>query len=436
MYNLLMFTSIQVTRHRFPFRKLSLLAAISSVLIGALACDRVDERPSATDQHSATRTESLSREVSPRPGATEFNQLAQLLADPLMTSTDAPDQLAVSMDELTAAANVKILHYRELASAPVKIATLAAEAAEAQRALLDAHRALTTAGNGDLDALLLIIGLIAGNPGIAFSGLQGSFDVSAANSQLEREYASAFHRNRGAQLTLTALAGDYAGDPSASTLISIDVDESWHGLTTPYDRVAIRNNSGQTLHDCTIEITLTGTDGQRHRNVHFLPSWEANAVASAHYGIGVTIGNERLGMQTVYGIQTVTVTVWSREARIDRAHYQYAGKEREKDARAFLDNDLAFDYELVDAGLINYVPAVVMRLNGVAELPQHIVTLTFYRNQDQLSASWNQDRWRKGQIVQFQPNPRLPWKPDGATLAISFMDIDYVWRKKLVFTDN
>ncbi len=357
------------------------------------------------------------------------------------------------MDDVYAEADARLAEYRALESGPARVAALADEAAAAQSEFLAAHRALYSAGDGSGDVLLALIGFVAGDPAIAFGGLQGAIHASGEREGLERTYAAAFQRNRGIQWALAAVAPSFAGPPCARHALAIDLDESWHGLTTPYDVLNLRNIFGRDLHDCVVSVTLTGASGDKARNVHFIPDWPSGTVKSARYGIGVSVGGQQLAQQTVYSVQSVAVSVWSPELRDEGLMYTYAGAERDADIRGLLEGRLRFDAKLVDAGIINLVPRVDLTLRGVAAIPEHTITLEFHHGADQLTRSWTgvymphgyldsnanseaRERlvtWRDGQTRSFQPAPRLPWMPEWAKVTISFAATGYIWTQRLDF---
>lgn len=333
-------------------------------------------------------------------------------------------------DEVFAAAKAKLVQYKSMNGASPKIAALAAQAAIAQERFLDAHRTLSTTPGGGADALLLTIGIIAGNAPLAFSGLQGTVESEAARGQVLREYASAFNDNRSSQLVLTSIAGEFSGASIPSHVVSIDLDESWAGTTTPFDVLTLRNNSGSLLKDCLVQVTLRGKDNSRKRNIHFVENWPAGAAKFARYGIGATVGDQTLGAQTVTGVEEINVSIWTPDVSVENISYVYAGVERDKDIEALCRGKLSLRARCYDAGLINFVPTVALALDGIPEIPSHKMTIRFSRGQDSLVRDWDQGNWKRDEVNRYQVRA-MSWWPKTLEISISFPNTTYVWHETI-----
>lgn len=335
-------------------------------------------------------------------------------------------------DEVFAAAKAKLVQYKSMNGASPKIAALAAQAAIAQERFLDAHRTLSTTPGGGADALLLTIGIIAGNAPLAFSGLQGTVQGEAERGQVLREYASAFNDNRSSQLVLASIAPEFSVAPIPARIVSIDLDESWAGTTTPFDVLTLTNTSDSLLKDCLVQVTLRGKDNSRKRNVHFVENWPAGTSKFARYGIGTTVGDQTLGAQTVMGVQDIQVSVWSPSLSAENITYVYAGAERDKDIESLCQGKLALTVDLYDAGFINFVPTVAFKLGGISEIPAHTIGVRFLRDNAMLDRKWEQGPWKKGEVRRFSPRD-LSWWPRSLEVSISFPDSGYVWRDSFTF---
>ncbi len=402
------------------------IAFAGLVAASLLAIGGCDDPP----QGAASPTGGTSRSKSKVAGAAEFATLAKALADPMLADGSPPAGLP-SMDEVYAEANRRSMEFQSLATAPVKIAALAAEAAAAQTDFLTTHRSLKSANTGSGDGLLLLVGLVAGSPEVAFAGLQGSVQTGTTLSQLAREHAAAFQRNRGAQLSLASLAPEYAGPASDKPALLVDIDESWGGVTWPYDVVKLQNTSGKVLTNCLVQVSLSGNTGDKARNVHFVERWEPGTWRYARYGIGTALGSEQLGKQTVFGMSAASISIWSSELRSENIGYTYDGSERDNDIRAMFEGKVNFKYTLIDNGIINYVPALHMTLDGVPALPPQTVALEFHNGGDKITKGWEGQQWTRGESRVFQPNPRLPWAPESIQVTVSFSGTSYRWSQRV-----
>lgn len=418
----------------FSWRRIILSTALGSMVVAG-SCEREPATTQSQLPPEAIADVPLIEKSSPikaePEGYREYAMLARTLGDPLLTTYDV-STAQPSMDEVYAAANSKLMEYQEIiASGRPRVAALADEARSAQIDFLAAHRRLETADDGTGGALLLCLGVIAGNPAVAFSGLQGAIAASDTQGVLTRDYSSAFQRNRGAQLSLAALAPTFAGPEVSQSLFAIDMDESWGGLTWPWDWFTVQNNSGRDLTDCVLEVVLTGASGEKRRNVHYVSRWQKNQPLIARYGIGVSVGREELGRQTVYGLKSVEVSVWSKECRAERISYVYEGAERDADVQRLIDGKLMVRWQLYDGGFLNVVPTMAMTLDGVNAIPAHSVKMSFRRGADTLNHEWTGQSWSRGQNRVFQPNPRLPWFPEEIVLSIAFGDTSYRWERTI-----
>lgn len=424
------------------FTRTGLITALSGLCIWAGGCGEADPRPHLTGAGGerssvASSTEDSKHSAPARRAPSIWSDVASLgkaLADPMLddpgTVSETPE-----MDELYAAANSKLMEYGALATAPPRVASLAAEASSAQDDFLAAHRQLHAASGGEGGAILLGLGLVLGNPALAFSGLQGAVEGAESYAAIQRAYAIAFPRNRGAQLSLRDLADQSSDVPLMPGMIAIDLDESWPGLTTPYDVLTLQNTSGGTIHDAIVEVTLMGADGSKARNLHFVERWEAGSPVFARYGIGVTVGSATVGKQTVSDVQSLTVSVWSRHAKSGPVTYQYAGAEEAEDVRRHLDQNLKITAQLFDYGILRYIWSARFWLDGVSGLPPSQLKVRFHCGEQVIERTRTVGAWSQGRYADVIPDgPALPSKPTRVDVTLSFPDNDYRWERTFDFS--
>ncbi|MEZ6233797.1 MAG: hypothetical protein R3B68_06370 [Phycisphaerales bacterium] len=334
------------------------------------------------------------------------------------------------MDVLYSQANSRLMEYGALAEGEPRVAALAAEAAEAQSAFLAAHRELNTASGAEAGALLGVAGLLLGEPTLILSGLESGVHGADAYAAVQRGYVLAFNRNRGAQLALRDLADRTNQSPARNNLIAVDFDESWHGQSTACDVVCLTNTAGATIRDAVISVKLTGADGSRAQNVHFVQEWKPEQPLFARYGIGATVGASTVGRQTVFGVESVEVEVWGRGFRCHPIAYQYAGAERDADIQAFIDDNLSLAATVFDNGILRYVWSLRLQLNGVNALPECHLDVQFHCGDQVIEHSRDVQSWSQGQFVNIIPDyPALPSKPSRVDVTLTFPENTCRWEQ-------
>lgn len=413
-------------------RPLELVAAAALVL-ACCSCDRPSTGPAVPP--AAPRSMSSETEA-PVPGPraalhADYVAVASRLADPMMERTDEPPWRK-DLTQIIAEGQVKVLAYREVAArTPDRtLAFVAAEGADSGSALLQAHQAMSMLrqdeGLGQL--LLMGAGLWLGEPGMVLSGAQGVLAADGAHAQQKTAWTSAFVRSRAAQLMLPTLAERCAWRaPVEPAALRIDVDESFAG-SADHDLLALTNTAGRALHNCTVLVELRGAAGDVAQNVHFVRVWEPGSERYARYGIGVDTPRGPVGRQTVYGIQEVRVSMWSDECRAGPLVCTYPGPERDRDIAAVLESNMKVAATYVPHPLFGGGRSLDLRLDGVATLPEHTVTLHFRRGREVKTKQWQQKPWKRGEKRRFQSGPGLlAWDPEQVDVEIAFPDSQYVW---------
>lgn len=334
-------------------------------------------------------------------------------------------------EELYAAATARDAQYQDLRTAPPKIASIASEAASAQSDFLQAHRSIRVADDGSSGVVAGLFGLVVGNPVAAMNGVQGTLSAQATRDGLNKNYAVAYQRNRGAQLSLAALAPEYAGPPFAQPALSIEFNEAWEGATASYDLLQLGNVSGRVLKDALVLVDIEGLQGQRRRNVHYVQEWPIGATATCAYGVGFDYGGDRLGQQTVFGVEKLTVSVWTGDGRSENQVFTYGSAKRDADVRSYLESALKIEWKNQDVGIINNVYAIEGKLGGIEFLGPHKVTIEFMHNSDKVTLHWDREKWTRGESFMFVPKQKLAWWPDSAIVHIAPQGTSYVWTQRL-----
>lgn len=412
------------------------LVVLSSLALGLVSCGPQPSSAEGSRRGSSTSSPQTEPKATSLAAAPELNEswndvarLARVLADPMLL--DPTIEPAVpEMDVLYSQANARLMEYGALADGEPRVAALAAEASEAQSAFLAAHRELNTAPGAEAGALLGIAGLLFGEPTLILSGLESGVHGADAYAAVQRGYVLAFNRNRGAQLALRDLADRTSRSPATDDLIAVDFDESWHGQTTACDIIRLTNTSGMTIHDAVIAVNLTGADGSRAQNVHFVDQWKPDQPLFARYGIGATVGSSTVGRQTVFGVEHVEVEVWGRDARSHPISYQYSGVERDADIQAFIDEHLTVAATVFDNGILRYVWSVRLQLDGVNALPACHLDVRFHCGDQIIEHSRDVQSWSRGQIVNIIPDyPALPSKPSRVDVTLTFPENTCRWEQ-------
>src|SRR6185436_19080913 len=88
-----------------------------------------------------------------------------------------------------------------------------------------------------------------------------------------RQMLEASRKQRIAVLLLPRIGRKLAGpEYNKPETITVGVAEAW-GLIGRDDHLMLGNKSGQTLHNCTVVVSLHGKKGDTQKNVHFTKTW-------------------------------------------------------------------------------------------------------------------------------------------------------------------
>lgn len=244
-----------------------------------------------------------------------------------------------------------------------------------------------------------------------------------------RALIAASERREQAKLKLPALAAKYAGPPFAfGNAITVDFDETW--LSERPDWIVLVNNTGATLHHCTIAVELQGKDHGAKQNLHFIREWAPAAAIYGEYAGSVKVQDKTLRRASVPLVQNVNVSLWADELSQENLIYKYAGAERNKDIAQYL-RQMSFvpSYRRFEKGVFFDTPRrVELWLRGV-ELPRpHKMIIHFHRGETVKSLEWLFTAWKQDEkkILETRPGD-LPWDPDWYSLEIYFSDVDYTW---------
>lgn len=244
-----------------------------------------------------------------------------------------------------------------------------------------------------------------------------------------RALIAASERREQAQLKLPALAAKYAGPPfTVGNAVTVDFDETW--LPERPDWIALVNNTGATLHHCSIAVELQGKNQATKQNLHFIREWAPAVAIYGEYAGSVKVQDKTLRRASVPLVQNVKVSLWSDELSQENLIYNYAGAERNKDIAQYLTKmNFVSYYRRFEKGVFFDTPRrVELWLRGV-ELPRpHKMIIHFHRGETVKSLEWLFTAWKQDErkILETRPGD-LPWDPDWYSLEIYFSDVDYTW---------
>jgi len=371
---------------------------------------------------------------SAKPLPDEYRTLANALA---MGMKSAPDQFRDDKDitEIMAEMHSAVLDLRGIQSSDEDIMYIAdqAEAAFSEALLrLERINALPKPpGAEELFVSSFVDGFMGNFVGAYARGLDAEAKQNAIIAELYPLIA-AIEKVDVMHQMLPKVAKKYSATYSDSTnRIAVDFDESW-GWFGPHDWLNIYNY-GPALHDCTIVVQLTGTNGEVRKNVHFLEQWRANTWMLARYEGGTELLEKHVGRTTVDDVQSLDVTIYS-PTYATEIHYVYKGEEHEKDVAKYCE-DLTFTgrYQPFESGILwDTQRGVEFTLDGVAWIPKCRVDVTFRKGSQSKTWHWELDGWRKGEKKSFSTSKGdLTFDPSHIDMYISFPGTIYTHRVTL-----
>lgn len=267
-----------------------------------------------------------------------------------------------------------------------------------------------------------------GDPGIVmgYIGQATESDVKAAAKQQEMAIAicRAERQFDAIQQSLPRIASRFAAPPSpADERFTVDLNDTWGEHTS--EKWFCIHNGGSDLHDCTLQVQLTGRDGQIRRNVHFLNHWPANTWMYAQYKVGFALPDgTQADSQSVAAIRAADLSLWSPEYST-QFHHDYQGAERDRDVQKYCEPlELIGTFIPFHAGILRDTEAgAEFILKGVKSLPPGTVTLTFRGPNQRRSWSWNQTGWSEGEKQSFYtPKGELKFIPQEVKVRLTFPD--------------
>jgi hypothetical protein len=362
----------------------------------------------------------------------EYAAVARTLGDDLNVDLNAASPstgLTAAIDQLRRAeVDLRVPGCRDS-----ELAQLAAEAHSAVAELVAHFERVaaipTTPGVAEFFAESFFRGLVFDVPGV-FRRIHEIGDGDATRTEEARAIMAAIRRAEAFRLALPAIAARHAGPPVAGRpVLGLDFDSAW-GPIGPSDRLELTNNSGISLHRCTVEVELIGPGGRSARAVHYVEAWRAGAALHARYSPGQAFLGIEVSRRTPTQVEEVVVSIGSDELSQERVRFAYAGDRRDEDvARYCRDLRVEPTYRTRARDLFGTNQRrLVLVLRGVAGLEQPRVTATFRRGGEERAWTWNFTRWHEGESKVLDTGGDLPWDPDEFDVAIRFHDTGYVHR--------
>ncbi|WP_417746740.1 hypothetical protein [Rosistilla oblonga] len=368
---------------------------------------------------------------STRPLPPEFRVLAKHLAFEMKPSLDDfRDDKGLS--EIIAEGHLAVLDLNGIQTEDADITYVANQAkaacGEAASRLQQIKAMPKPSDAGSLFAESFVHGLY-GNVYYGYAlGVDAAEKQKAIMAELQGLLAAA-DKLDAAQMMLPRIAEKYAASPSdPDGRIVVDIDESW-GSYGPNDWFCIYNAGSEDIEDCTIQVHLTGGNGQSRKDVHFVRHWPANSWMYARYEPGLEFPDSPdAGKSTVANIQKADVSIWSPKYTRTLT-YAYKGAEKDKDIAEWC-KGLKFTgryHPVVSEIIWDTQRGAEFTLDGVANIPKCRVDITFREEGKSKAWHWEHDSWVKGEKKTFTP-PRggLAFDPSKIDMAISFPGTSYV----------
>lgn len=272
-----------------------------------------------------------------------------------------------------------------------------------------------------------------GDPsGIAMVFSSGVDTVQKAEAIRQEVIACLELVDRRADLSrqLLAIARNYAAAPITSPgPFRVDIDEAWGGFGT-LDWITLENN-GPDLENVTIECTLHGQDGDEQTSVFFTPSWPSRNPRYLDCSPGIVAeGHPPYGRQTVNGIRSATITLWSPKYSTTLS-YLYEGAERDGDIAANCRKlRIQGRYQPFQTGILyNTERGMILTHVGPSQLPASEVTVRFSDGSQNSDWSWKQKEWPTGESRTLStPADSFAFDPKKIDVEFHFPRSSYVHR--------
>ncbi len=248
-----------------------------------------------------------------------------------------------------------------------------------------------------------------------------------------RNLMDTFDRIEAARLMLPRIARKLAGPvTSQSEPLAVDIHETW-GFMGP-TQITVQNQTGRTLHYCTVVVRLTGKTGETKENVHFVIEWKPGQQLHADYGSGIEVLERMMDRETVTLIQNVTVSLFCDELTA-RGFLPIRWREEGQDISRYLEQVFKprSSYRPYSKGLLwDDQRAVQVSFGGLQFL--HAGTLVVSLKKDDQSATKRLpfSNWAAGDTKWIEFGDTT-WDPHEWTIQFAFQDTEatrtYRWTR-------
>lgn len=354
----------------------------------------------------------------------EYRTLASHLAMPLKNSPDE-FQESENFTEMLSSGHSAVLSLRGINSSDRNINYVAKQAEDAFTEALRRYERINALpkppGAGELMASSFIDGFFGNVSGGYARGLEAQRMQDAIKNELYPLLASLEKADAAHQMLVTIAKSYSANFTYPPEKLYIDFDEAWGGTSGPHDWFQIYNR-GSALRDCTIEVKLTGTNGETRKNVHFVRDWPADSWLYGRYQTGISALDKTIGSMTVNGVKTVEVTVYSPNFST-AVIYTHDDNEKARDIAEYCQG-LKFNGRYQPYVTRRFLPdtkrGVEFTLEGVDFIPKCDVTVHFRSGLKSVSEDWQFGYWKKGEKKIFRPKDKLEFDPQMISMEIAF----------------
>jgi hypothetical protein len=187
-------------------------------------------------------------------------------------------------------------------------------------------------------------------------------------------------------------------------------------------------NNGETLTDCLLEITVSGTTGDKATFCGYIEKWDKESTLYLHGNWGIELENgEVIGQRCVAATNKVDVTLLSPKFSTS-VQYLYNDVECGKThAILFKNVKLNGSYQKNEPGIFSdWQRSFTTTLQTDITLPDCRYSVTFCKGAKRETWSRDVTEWKNGKRVKIKPgNDKLTFEPDTVEVEISFPRSDY-----------
>jgi hypothetical protein len=260
-----------------------------------------------------------------------------------------------------------------------------------------------------------------------------AYQASAERDQYKKYYSTV--RTKAVSAIAKACRHRYKDVPASANAITADLNGSWNN-TFVGDLLCLRNDTNQTLTNCTLVVDLKGIHAETgaseaDAHIHFIGSWPAGQWLYANYPARCASGIA--SDESADFVQGMKIALYSDQLRSD-LDYTYTGEEFDRDVKREVDKYLGgskfsgqwynYDnhflynngFQVQYNGTLNAFPVTYITVE--AKQGSRTKSIRWHISDSKMSSGYLGNKWLSDERFNG-------WDPDEVDVTFEFPHTDY-----------